>query len=202
MKTWTDEKGHEIPYSRITKLEKRTQRETKKLLRKAQSINTKLVDFKTEVAIIAEELWISTIQEAGSKTKDSKGNITIYNFDRSIKMEVNVATPIKFDDALIAVAREKFNEFLDVSTANVEDFMKEMIHSAFETSRGQLDTKQVMDLVSLRKRVDRARFPLFHEAIDLIEDSIRRPSSKKYFRIWYKDEANDYQIVDLNFSSI
>jgi hypothetical protein len=202
MKTWTDEKGHEIPYSRITKLEKRTQRETKKLLRKAQSINTKLVDFKTEVAIIAEELWISTIQEAGSKTKDSKGNITIYNFDRSIKMEVNVATPIKFDDALIAVAREKFNEFLDVSTANVEDFMKEMIHSAFETSRGQLDTKQVMDLVSLRKRVDRARFPLFHEAIDLIEDSIRRPSSKKYFRIWYKDEANEYQIVDLNFSSI
>jgi hypothetical protein len=202
MKTWTDEKGMEIPYSRITKLEKLKERETKKLLKKAITINDKLRSFKDEVTVIAENLWMESLKEAGSSAKESKGNIIIYNFDRSIKMEVNVNEPIKFDDALITVAKEKFDEFLDANTDTVEDFMRDMIHSAFETSRGRLDTKRVLDLLSYRSRVDEKKYPNFHAAIDLIEQSIRRPQSKKYFRIFKKGESGEYQLIDLNFSSI
>jgi hypothetical protein len=201
-KTWTDEKGMEIPYSRTTKYERKAQKQTKRLLNEALKINGKLHAFKEEVAKAAEDLWMEALKEAGSSAKESKGNITIYNFDRTIKMEVNVSERIEFDDALITAAKEKFDEFLDANTTGVDEMIRMLIHDAFETVRGKLDTKRVMSLVSYRQRINDKKYPNFHEAIDLIEKSIRRPSSKKYFRIWYRDEAGEYQNVDLNFSSI
>ena len=201
-KTWTDEKGMEIPYSRITKLEKLTQRETKKLLKEAQKINLELSSFKEKVTEVAEHIWMESLKEAGSTKSNNKGNITIYNFDRSIKMEVKVSERIEFDEVLITAAKEKFDDFLDANTSGVDEMIRALIHDAFETVRGKLDTKRVMSLVSYKSRIDAKKYPNFHQAIDLIERSIRRPSSKQYFRIWQKDEQGQYQNVDLNFSSI
>ena len=71
--------------------------------------------------------------------------------------------------------------------------------SAFETSRGKLDTKKVL---SLKRHASRIKDKRYHEAMDLIDKAIRKPESKTYFRVWEKDENGQYKSVDLNFSSI
>ena len=80
-----------------------------------------------------------------------------------------------------------------------EDFIKQMITDAFSTTKGKLDAKKVMSLLRYKSKV---KTPLFLEAMDHLENSIRRPDSKQYFRVFGKLEDGSYQLIDLNFSSI
>lgn len=80
------------------------------------------------------------------------------------------------------------------------EFVKEIITGAFEAERsGNLDTKQVMNLT---RYVNKVNDSLFSEAVKLIQESIRRPKTKTYFRVWLKDADGKYVNIDLNLSSI
>ncbi len=196
---WTDESGTSIPYNRITKAERLKERSSNRILKAALVVNNKLKDFKNLVRELSEEAYEAFMEEK-STNRISKGNFTWYNFDRSIKIEVSVNEPIQFDDLTIAAAKDKFDQFLDENVQSKNEFVKEMINSAFETQRtGKLDVKQVMNLTRYQSKIND---PLFTEAVSLIGEAIRRPKSKTYFRVWLKDQAGEYQNVELNLSSI
>ena len=130
---------------------------------------------------------------------EQKGNYTLHNFNRSIKIEVSVSDRISFDDMGIAAAKVKFKEFLSKNVESKDAFVKQMIMEAFETSRGRLDTKRITKLMSYRSKV---KDQLFREAIDMLEGAIRRPDSRTYFRVWERQSEGGYKVIDLNFSSI
>lgn len=202
---WIDEKGLEIPTKYITPLQKRIERQSAKMLRDSEKINKQLADFKEKVTAQCHAIWIESLREAGLTDEaiaKKKGNHTIYNFDRSIKIEVAISERIDFDDALITAAKDKFDDFLTENTSGTDQLIRELIMEAFNTSHGKLDAKKVMGLVRYRNKISARKYPNFHAAVDLIEQAIRRPDSKKYFRIWKRDDQGQYQNVDLNFSSI
>lgn len=204
-KKWTDETGLELPANRILPLEKMREKAADTLLKKAEIVQKRLVAIKQEFEDICTEVWTASLIDAGAdpeKIAAKKGNHTWYNFDRSIKIEVSISERIDFDDALIAAAKEKFDTFLSENINGTEDVIRVLVTDAFSTTRGQLDAKKVMQLIRHRSRIDADKYPGFHRAVDLIEQSIRRPDSKKYFRISTRDFAGRYQNVDLNFSSI
>jgi hypothetical protein len=80
-----------------------------------------------------------------------------------------------------------------------DEFVKELVDTAFSNSKGALDAKKVLSLLKHRTKIKNV---LFQEALNLIEESIRRPDSKTYYRVWTKDEDGKYKNIDLNFSSI
>lgn len=204
-KQWIDENGLVIPVSRVTPLEKKVERYTNKLLRDAERINKMLSEFKDEVSDRTQELWYESLLEAGLDDEtiaEKKGNHTIYNFDRSIKIEVSVSERIDFDDALIVAAKEKFDEFLGQNTTGIDEMIRQLIMDAFSTYRGKLDAKKIMSLVRYKSKISERRYPNFHAAVSLIEESIRRPDSRRYFRIWKRNQTGEYENIDLNFSSI
>ena len=199
-KVWKNEAGEGIPYNRTTAFERAAEKFTFKTLKIAQRLNQQLADFKNVLAGEAEELFQLFLTENGGRRKaNDKGNVTIYNFDRSIKIEVNIDEMITFDDNTIRLAKERLDEFLTKSTGGIDKIVKDLIMSAFETSRGRMDTKKVL---ALKRHKDRIKDPLFTQAVELIDKAIRRPDKKKYFRVWLKDENGQYQAIDLNFSSI
>lgn len=199
-KMWFDESGMEIPFARITKHEKLCETRTAKVLKDAITLNEQLVNFKQKVSEIAAELYASFAAENDpDKIGKRKGNMTFFNFDRTIKIEVSVNEPITFDDNLIGLAKEKLDQFIESNISGVESFIKDLILSAFATSRGRLDTKRVL---SLKKHSNRIEDPRYHEAMNLIDKAIRKPESKTYFRIWVKDDMGQYKAIDLNFSSL
>ncbi|MCI2229557.1 DUF3164 family protein [Polaribacter sp. MSW13] len=198
-KVWTDESGTEIPYNRTTKVERLHERSSNKIIKAALDVNKRLHSLNHLLTNLSQEAYDAYMNSKGV-SKKAKGNYTWYNFDRSVKIEVNVSEPIVFDSLTITAAKEKLDEFLDANIESKNTFIKQMIIDAFETQRsGSLDTKQVLKLTSYE---DKVKSPKFSEAIKLIREAIRRPKSKTYRRVWIKDEAGKYQNVELNLSSL
>ncbi len=198
-KTWIDETGTPIPYNRTTKSERLMERHSASLLRHAQGLNKKLTVFKELIRKLSQEAYEAFMEEKGAGKK-SKGNFTWFNFNRSIKIEVSVNEPIVFDDLTITAAKEKFDEFLEKNITASNEFVKAMILDAFQTSRGhKLDVKRVLNLTRYKNKIKK---PLFTEAVELIEQAIRRPKTKTYFRVWLKDVAGEYKSIELNLSNV
>lgn len=195
---WIDEKGNKIPYNRTTKYERACERNASALLKKAQRTNDLLAELKEEFINKCDEAFLLAMQEMDGKTENQK-SFQWHNFDRSIKVERSTSEPIRFDDLTIKACKDKIHEFMEDNVETKDDFVKEMLVDAFETSRGNLDTKKVMNLLRWKSKV---KNKLFQEAMELIEKAIRRPSSKTYYRIWIKDQQGEYQNVELNFSNI
>lgn len=196
---WIDESGTSIPFNRITQTEKLMESSSAKLLKNATAINKQLADFKVMINELSRKAYDSFMASKDGK-KETKGNFTWYNFNRTIKIEVAISERIEFDDMTIQLAKQKLDEFLDVNIQSKNEFAKQMILDAFETQRNKtLDTKKVLGLARYKQKVND---PLFSEAVNLIEQAIRRPESKTYFRIWLKDETGKYNNIDLNLSSI
>jgi len=201
-KVWTDESGITIPANRITKAEKLKEARLEKLAKKAIALNERLAEFKAEFAKDADEIFAAVMAENGITKTDHKGNFLTKTFNGSIKAEVDVNRPIEFDDALIEVAKFHRDEFLKNGTSGLDPMISEIVLDNFDTSRGKLDTKKVMSMAKYRGRVDINKYPSFHKMLDAIEKAIRRPDSKRYFRISLRDAEGKYNAIDLNFSSI
>lgn len=195
---WIDESGSSVPYARVTLSERTREASLARLLKGAQDINKRLAAYKNEIVQATKEIVDQFAAEKGLKTM-GKGNVTLYNFDRSIKVEVSINDRIEFDDLTMKACKEKFDNFIDANVQGKQEFIREIINDAFSTARGKLDSKKVMGLFKYESKVND---PLFQEAMQLLRDSIRRPDSRTYYRIWLKDDSGEYQNIDLNFSSI
>jgi Protein of unknown function (DUF3164) len=197
---WTDEKGIQIPFNRTTKLERAKEKSAIKLAGMALKIQEGLLEFKKQCIEACEKAYQADLKEGKAP---SKGGYTLFNFDKSIKVERSLNENITFDENLIGAAKEKFDEFLQAGTEGVDEMVRALIMDAFSSNKkGKLDSKKIMGLLSYKERISEKKYPHYHEAIKLIEQSIRRPDSRIYYRIWIKDETNAYKQVDLNFSSL
>jgi hypothetical protein len=197
-KLWLDEAGNTIPYDRTTRYERAAETAIHRLAVTAYDIHTKLAAFKDKVREEAERLYEMFTKENGTIGK-GKGGATFYNFDRSIKVMVKVNDQITFDENTIELAKEKLDELLMSGLEGAKDFIKPLVMDAFTKTNGNLDTKRVL---GLRRHTSRINQPLYTQAMELIDKSIRRPSTREYFQIWVRDENGDYQDIQLNFASI
>lgn len=195
---WKDEAGMLIPRARITPLEKQKEAACASIVKQATEVSKRLAAFKEELKLKVNEVYLLAMASCNVKV-DSKGNYTIFSFDRSIKIEVSVSDRITFDDLIIKAAQEKFNEFLRETVESKFAFVNELITDAFSTSRGSLDAKKVMGLLKYTTRISH---PLFLEACELIQRSIVRPDSKTYYRVFVKNEDEQYEAIELNFSNV
>ena len=196
---WKDEAGVEIPYNRINKVERLMERHSAKILREALAVNAKLIVFRDTIETLSMEAYEAFMKAKASK-RETKGNFTWYNFNRSIKIEVSISEAIQFDDLTIEAAKQKFDAFLDENVTSKNDFVKPMILDAFQTQRNaKLDTKRVLGLMRHEAKINNK---MFSEAVKLIQEAIRRPKSKTYYRVWVKNEAGKYENIELNLSSL
>jgi hypothetical protein len=201
-KAWIDESGNTIPFNRISKVEATKEFHAGKILKAASKINSDLVTLLGLISGANDEVNKAIDKERSLNNrayKPTKGNFTWFNFDRSIKVEVNINETIKFDESKIASAREIFDSFIEKNVKGTDDIIRQLINSAFTNTRGGLDPKKVLSLLKYRSKIKDKQF---QSALDLIEDSISRPSSKRYFRIWVKNDIGAYENIELNFSSI
>ena len=127
---------------------------------------------------------------------NSKGGFSVSTFDRDAKIEISIQERIEFDD-LISVAHEKIKLYLEEKTQGVDHDLQQIINQAFETRKGRMDVKRILGLFRLQ-----INHPLWIDAMELIKRSITRNNSKRYARIWEKDENGEYRNIELNFSSI
>lgn len=198
---WIDESGLSIPYNRTTALERLKEKEAFSLYSDAFKISNELIKFKNNISTTVEKV-LELVRKENSVKLEGKGNFTWYNFDRSLKIEVNVNEQIKFDEQLIETAKEIL---LNLVRENIsgDDFIISIVEDAFQTGKGKLDTKKVLGLKKHSSRIkDKKLKEEWDRAMSVIDKSISRPNSKTYFKVWIKDNEGKYNPIELNFSAI
>lgn len=200
-KIWIDESGNQIPYNRTTPLERLKEKNAFSLIKKGKNIAKFLAEMKEAVAKATEEV-LNAEREASNVKLTEKGNYTWYNFDRSIKVQVDMSEPIKFDEIKIAAAKEKLMNLIRTNISG-DEFIMSIAEDAFQTSSGRLDPKKILGLRKHSKRIKNAALKKEWDAtMELIDSAIYRPKSKSYYKLWIKNEEGKYEGVELNFSAL
>lgn len=198
---WTNESNVQIPYNRTTALERLMERKLFSFYQQSIKVNEQLQKLKQEIQDGVQEI-IDAARNANEVRLNSKGNFTFFNFDRSLKVEVNISELIRFDDLMLESAKEVL---LDIVRKNIQgdDFILALVEDAFQTSRGRLDTRKILGLKRHTERIKSKELKEeWEKAMKLIDKSISRPDSKTYYRVWARDDNGAYQSVELNFSTI
>lgn len=200
-KIWIDESGSHVPYNRTTAIERKKEKYAFTLLKKGQSVFKILAELKAAVREASDEV-LNDEREASNVKLSEKGNYTWYNFDKSIKIQVDVNEPIRFDEIKIASAKEKLMNLIRTNI-NGDEFIISIAEDAFQTSSGKLDPKKILGLRKHSSRIkNKAIQTEWEETMKLIDTAITRPKSKSYYKIWVKNEEGEYEGVELNFSNI
>lgn len=197
-KFWTDETGNIVQTSRLTTAEKLMEKNTERIYKRSVEINELLKKFKYDIQQWCDEVYQSYLNEKKLDNK-TKGNFTFYNFNRTFKVEININDRIEFDELGIQSARQLLEEFLQDNVQTKDDVIRQLILDAFSTRNGNLDTKKVLNLIRYRSKIKNDKFL---RAIELLEESIRKPSSKTYFRVFAKNEQGKWESIELNFSAL
>jgi hypothetical protein len=71
----------------------------------------------TTSAVICDQILTDTLTEK-ERSKVGKGNMTWYNFDGSIKVEMSINENIDFDSMLIEKAKQKLMEMIGESISD------------------------------------------------------------------------------------
>ena len=198
---WIDETGNSIPFNRTTKSERLKEKYSNKILKEAQNATEKLKSLRDLMDVAIGEI-LEECRIENSVKLDGKGNFTWYNFNRSIRVEVNINELITFDEIKLESAKEKLSSLIRDNTKG-DDFILSIVEQAFQTTTGKLDTKRILSLKKHTSRIVNLSIKnTWQEAMYLIDQSISRPSSKKYMKVYLKDETGEYQNIPLNFSNL
>jgi galactose mutarotase-like enzyme len=198
-KVWKDEAGNSIPATHIKPVEKVNEKVTGSIVTKALKVSEQLSQLKSHISKLVDEAFETFRKSYEGKKEDFKGNITLFNFDRTIKVEVRVTDAIQFDDMTISAAKAKLDEFLRDGIETKDAVIKEMVLDAFSTARGKLDVKKIL---GLKRYSDRIKDGRYSEAMSLIDQAIRRPNSATYYRVWVKSSQGHYESIPLALADV
>lgn len=189
-----DHNGNEVPVQYVPKLDKERDAFARKFLKQAEALSSKLSELKAEIFKEGDAIWDKMKGDADVNTGEK--NFSITSFDKQIKIEFVQAERIEFDDN-INLAKAKIDQFLSDKMKASDADISQLVKLAFETRKGQLDTKKVLALFKLKITAQ-----LWTEAMELIKKSIDRNNSKRYVRLWKKNEQGEYRAVEMNFSAV
>lgn len=198
---WVDEKGVNVQYMRTSECERLKEKVAYKTATKAQKLNAELTVFKKDLIADVEKV-IETFKKERKLEKigKDKGGYSFYNFDRSIKIERSNNDDIRFDDLLVAGAKEIFDIFFDENITSTNEVIKKMVLSAFTSEKGgRLNKNKIMDLISHRNDVLNKEFT---RGCDMLSEAMKITGSKTYYKVSLKQEDGSYEYIKLDLSSI
>ena len=197
---WVDEKGMEVQFKRTSECERLKEKEAFRIAKEAVGLNKELTEFKERLRGSVDKVVKVFMKENGIDIiGKGKGNFTFFNFDRSIKIEVNNNDTIVFDEMLIAGAKAKLDVFLSDNVSTTDEVIKALVMDAFSSQKGKLDTKKVLSLLKYRSKVVNK---VFIEALDMVEKAMSINGSKTYYKVALLQEDGSYEYIKLDLSSI
>lgn len=194
-KEWIDPSGATVPAQYVPAIEKKKTKSVERIVREAEKAQNQLRKVKSLLFNECDNIYDMMKADANIRT-GKKGNYTISTFSKDKKIMVDVQETLAFDDN-INFAKEKIEEYVAAKANGVDEDLLKLVHLAFESNKGKLDTKRVLGLFKLK-----IQHPKWNEAMELIRKSVDRNFSKRYARIFIRQENGEYKALELNFSSL
>lgn len=204
--TWTEQDGNQVEKGRLFTDEIRAERHAVKLFNLGFKIQESLKALVSEAELRTENVRIAYLRrkdpEKLEEDQSGKG-FTFYSFNRDIKIEKVVSVTAGYKEEDVALSKDNFEKYLekfDGVEAEVNiDILKELVLSAFTTSRGKLDYKKLDQLLGYKEKIDDIPF---QKACSLLEEAKFNNKPKVYYNISFRNEEGTYEQVNLKLSGV
>ncbi|HML58494.1 MAG TPA: DUF3164 family protein [Ferruginibacter sp.] len=201
--TWRNAAGDSVPVKFVPKADRIREAHAAKIHKAAihaekvlQDLHSLIHDSMDEIrALILSEYELKASKRAGKH----KGNITWYNFDKSIKVEAEMNDIVKWDQPLMAEALAQLNQYISKSMGDAHQLISELVKSAFANSRGMIDSGKVFQLLKYEEKI---KSQPFQKACQLMKAAQSIDRTKLYMRVWERMPDGQYRNINLNFSNI
>jgi hypothetical protein len=194
---WTDDKKQSVPRKYLSNEQVFDEANVFRAFSVAKKLQEHMLKQKEDLRKIVDKLISKHINDAPEADQKS---FTFTNFDRSISIEAETVSSFDYDREKITDATKHFKSWLnDDVNNNVE--LKELVEdTVLNMQKQRLTVSVVQKIEKLGRKIDH---PEIKAAVELIEQSKFEREAKTYYRIRVKNpETNNYELVDLNFSSI
>lgn len=195
-KQWKTSRGEDVPASAISAYDKRKESAVDRIMRKANHAHLCLKELKVLVADELDTVYKEHLKRKGFTEEDRKGNFTMTNYDKSVKIEVSNSSIITFDEN-IELVKLKLDEYIEKVTGDTTSDLRKLVQNAFKTRKGNLDKARLLSLFEYN-----ITDPLWKAAMDLLRESIKVVDTKRYFEISTRQEDGSYKTLVLNFAGI
>lgn len=172
----------------------------RELIAEADALSAQLGAFKARVFTQVQAFLDMITESHGAKKRPGgdKGNITLQSYDGTIRLLIQVADLIRFDDAEVRACKLLVDECLTEWTADSMAEIRAIVTDAFSLKDGQLNRGKLLALF----RYD-FKDPRWIEAMKALRDAIRIDGSKTYARFARRTSPEaDWQAVSLDFAQV
>ncbi|MFN8238606.1 MAG: DUF3164 family protein [Chitinophagales bacterium] len=199
VKTIKDHNGYDVPVKSIRPLDLTKNNIAVKMADKFIKSNQMLTELKDWAFKESDKIYeaqLKAYEFEGKQTAAMKGNFTFFSYDKSIKVEVQIGNKMEFDDK-INIAKAMIDEYLQDLVKGQSSDVILIVNNAFVTSRGKLDHKKILNLFTLKIKA-----PKWIAAMEILKESITTNISKRYIKVWQRDDQGEYQIINVQFSAL
>jgi hypothetical protein len=196
---WRNAAGDEVPVKFVPEIDKSREALAGGVYAAALKVETALAALYDIMNAATKAILQEVKKEFELKQKTHKGNITWYNFDKSIKVEADMNDVVKWDESLMAEAKILVDEYIDKQLSDEQKLIKKIATAAFSNSKGLIDTRQVFQLLKWEPEINSVKYS---KACNLMRQAQSVASTKLYMRVWEKMDNSQYRNINLNFSSL
>lgn len=189
--------GAEIPSKFLRKVDKQRHEAAQRYYDKALKLQDQILKFKKELTEHCDKLQAAYMADYNVKlNENARGGFTMSTLDKEIQIEFSVGSRMQFDDRIDA-AKIRFFDYIDEVTSGTVPELRQIVETAFQTSRGKLDPKKILQLLQLK-----IEHPTWKQATDLLTQSMSSNITKRYITIRKKDAEGKYENVVLDFNAL
>ena len=193
-----DRNGHLVPKDKVKPIDKARDKVVRDIVRKAVVVSNTIADFKDETMQAVADFAELSASEYGAKIGGTKGNITLFDYDGSHKVQLAINEHKAFDERLQAAKAlidECIHEWMKGSNHNIQA----LVQDAFKVDKqGKVSIERILGLRRLDITDER-----WLKAMAAIADSIQITGSKRYIRLYRRnDETGEYEPIPLDAASV
>lgn len=190
--------GHLVPESAIRPIDIERDRLVTEMVALAKQQRDLLAQFKARVFGDANAFVSLSADTYGVKLGGAKGNVTLHSFDGSMKVVIQRAENISFDERLQA-AKQLIDECILEWAKGSDPKIQVLVQQAFETDKeGKINTGRVLAL----RRLD-IQDEKWKRAMEAIGESVQVVGTKTYMRFYERPAGSDtHAAISLDFASL
>ncbi|NKF51396.1 DUF3164 family protein [Shewanella sp. WXL01] len=193
-----DAKGNLVAMDNIAPLDLIRDEVVIGLIKLAEEQQDELRDFKLSMMTAFNDFVELSAQEYNTKLGGKKGNITLHNFDGTMRIQLAVSEQLRFDERL-QVAKQLIDECIHDWSDGANDRIRTLVEHAFQVdSEGKVSTARIMGLRKLD--MDDTRWD---KAMKAIADSIQVTDSKSYIRFYKRRDLDSaWEPISLDIAAL
>ena len=196
---WLDEKGRPIPEQYIPATDKKRDALVERTFKKVVKLAEKIAEHRIEIEGSIDK-YLEELAKENRTRENWKGNILLYNFDKSLVIERRINDHIGFDERLQMV-KTLVDKWIASRLDGIDDNLGKVIAQAFNVDKqGRVNTAMLMKLLNLEIEDSE-----WKKAMRMLKESIIVKSSKQSttFKRKVKTEAGEtWEVIVLNFNDV